>query len=191
MENSESPNSNGTRIGMLLSFKLPFRESVGNITMSPTPLAKPDLNDEVNAGGLSSISSELYYNQSMDSEFSWGNDKLTEDASSLRQLSGEIEVEKSSIEIASAGAKTDAAGVIITRQSILDDIDESYCRHFLRGNCRYKSKCKYSHELLDCVYCKEKLPKSKVAASTHLSRCWKAAIQAGIIQRSDLRDDQY
>jgi len=71
-------------------------------------------------------------------------------------------------------------------EKALQNIDEQFCRHFLKGNCRYKSKCKYSHELEACLYCKEKLPKSKVAASTHLSRCWKAALQVGVIQKDQL-----
>jgi len=48
------------------------------------------------------------------------------------------------------------------------------CQHFLKGRCRYKSLCKYSHDIAQCPYCKGELPMAKIAASTHLSRCYKA-----------------
>jgi len=47
------------------------------------------------------------------------------------------------------------------------------CQHFLKGRCRYKSLCKYSHDIIQCPYCKGELPLAKIAASTHLSRCFK------------------
>jgi len=52
---------------------------------------------------------------------------------------------------------------------------DELCRHFLRGKCRYKSNCKFSHKIDNCPYCGERLPSSKVAASAHLSRCSKSA----------------
>jgi len=47
------------------------------------------------------------------------------------------------------------------------------CQHFLKGRCRYKSLCKYSHEVTQCPHCEGELPLAKIAASTHLSRCYK------------------
>jgi hypothetical protein len=55
--------------------------------------------------------------------------------------------------------------------------EESYrsdlCPHFLRGKCRFKKFCRYSHILSQCPYCQENLPLNRVSASAHLSRCWK------------------
>jgi formate dehydrogenase maturation protein FdhE len=54
------------------------------------------------------------------------------------------------------------------------------CRHFLKGRCRYKGMCKFSHEISICPYCSRQLPAARIAASTHLSRCYK-------LHRSSLR----
>jgi hypothetical protein len=51
--------------------------------------------------------------------------------------------------------------------------DAQICEYFIMGKCRYKSKCKRSHNLTVCPHCSEPLPVGKIACSTHLSRCWK------------------
>jgi len=48
------------------------------------------------------------------------------------------------------------------------------CKHFLRGKCRFREKCRNSHAIDNCVYCNAKLPKSRLAASAHLSKCYKS-----------------
>eukprot|EP00475_Leptophrys_vorax_P036042 TRINITY_DN60201_c0_g1_i1.p2 TRINITY_DN60201_c0_g1~~TRINITY_DN60201_c0_g1_i1.p2 ORF type:complete len:140 (+),score=32.78 TRINITY_DN60201_c0_g1_i1:783-1202(+) len=48
------------------------------------------------------------------------------------------------------------------------------CPHFLKGRCRYKSKCKLQHSATSCPYCHQELPTGKISASTHLARCYKA-----------------
>jgi hypothetical protein len=56
--------------------------------------------------------------------------------------------------------------------------DAQICEYFIMGKCRYKSKCKRSHNLTICPHCSETLPIGKIACSTHLSRCWKLHHQA-------------
>jgi len=56
-------------------------------------------------------------------------------------------------------------------------VSSSICRHFLKGRCRYKASCRFSHEVEKCPYCQEVLPISKVSASAHLGRCWKVVEQ--------------
>eukprot|EP00475_Leptophrys_vorax_P018252 TRINITY_DN2488_c0_g1_i1.p1 TRINITY_DN2488_c0_g1~~TRINITY_DN2488_c0_g1_i1.p1 ORF type:complete len:315 (+),score=75.42 TRINITY_DN2488_c0_g1_i1:357-1301(+) len=56
-------------------------------------------------------------------------------------------------------------------------VSTSICRHFLKGRCRYKASCRFSHEVEKCPYCHEVLPISKVSASAHLGRCWKLVEQ--------------
>jgi len=63
----------------------------------------------------------------------------------------------------------------VTPQQAPEKKSDELCRHFLRGKCRYKSNCKFSHKIDNCPYCGERLPSSKVAASAHLSRCSKSA----------------
>ena len=48
------------------------------------------------------------------------------------------------------------------------------CQYFLKGRCRFKAKCKFSHDVKICVHCNDKLPSSKVSASAHLYRCFKS-----------------
>jgi hypothetical protein len=63
-----------------------------------------------------------------------------------------------------------------TESDVVDTspVSEELCRHFLKGRCRYKRLCKFSHEVATCPYCLIELPQAKIAASTHLSRCYKA-----------------
>jgi hypothetical protein len=49
------------------------------------------------------------------------------------------------------------------------------CAHFLRGKCRFKEKCRNSHDIHECPYCNSNLPKSRLAASGHLSKCYRVA----------------
>jgi hypothetical protein len=56
--------------------------------------------------------------------------------------------------------------------SIEDDFSQ-VCPFFLKGKCRYKRKCKMSHRIDKCPYCKKEMPSGMIASSTHLSRCWK------------------
>jgi hypothetical protein len=55
----------------------------------------------------------------------------------------------------------------------LDGFSRDLCPHFLRGKCRFKKFCRFSHILSICPYCKDNLPLNRVSASAHLSRCWK------------------
>lgn len=50
---------------------------------------------------------------------------------------------------------------------------EGVCPHFLKGKCRFKDKCRNSHDITYCVYCQSKLPSNKVASSAHLGKCYK------------------
>eukprot|EP00475_Leptophrys_vorax_P024909 TRINITY_DN345_c0_g1_i1.p1 TRINITY_DN345_c0_g1~~TRINITY_DN345_c0_g1_i1.p1 ORF type:complete len:323 (-),score=66.61 TRINITY_DN345_c0_g1_i1:158-1126(-) len=52
------------------------------------------------------------------------------------------------------------------------------CRHYIQGRCRYKAQCKFSHEVDQCPFCQESLPRSKIASSTHLARCFKLVTQS-------------
>jgi len=54
------------------------------------------------------------------------------------------------------------------------------CKHFLRGKCRFREKCRNSHAIDNCVHCNAKLPKSRLAASAHLSKCYKSRHGGGI-----------
>jgi hypothetical protein len=57
-------------------------------------------------------------------------------------------------------------------QQIQIESSKNVCVHFLKGNCRHKKECKYSHEVGNCIYCGEALPSSKINASAHLKRCY-------------------
>jgi hypothetical protein len=46
------------------------------------------------------------------------------------------------------------------------------CRHYLKGRCRYKTNCKFSHELLECPHCGVSLHANPELASMHLSECY-------------------
>jgi hypothetical protein len=52
------------------------------------------------------------------------------------------------------------------------------CPLFLKGKCRYKGRCKMSHHLDICPYCKQDMPSWKLASSTHLGRCWKKSVNS-------------
>eukprot|EP00475_Leptophrys_vorax_P026206 TRINITY_DN3683_c0_g1_i1.p1 TRINITY_DN3683_c0_g1~~TRINITY_DN3683_c0_g1_i1.p1 ORF type:complete len:417 (-),score=84.23 TRINITY_DN3683_c0_g1_i1:27-1277(-) len=63
------------------------------------------------------------------------------------------------------------------------------CMHFLKGRCRYKRQCKYSHNVTVCPYCNMELPEAKIAASTHLSRCYKSKVK-GSSTAGDVEPEQ-
>lgn len=84
------------------------------------------------------------------------------------ELKGEVTRRRSfSSESGSADSGSDC-------DSSSTDSSPEMCRHFLKGRCRYKGLCKFSHDIVQCPYCGIDLPVAKVAASTHLSRCYKA-----------------
>jgi len=47
------------------------------------------------------------------------------------------------------------------------------CRHYLKGRCRHKKRCKFSHDIKSCPYCSSALPDSDPARTSHLTKCWK------------------
>jgi hypothetical protein len=67
---------------------------------------------------------------------------------------------------------------ILKEKKVVQIGDAQICEYFIMGKCRYKSKCKRSHNLTICPHCSETLPIGKIACSTHLSRCWKLHHQA-------------
>lgn len=60
------------------------------------------------------------------------------------------------------------------------NVSHSICRHFLKGRCRYKATCRFSHEVGHCPYCHEELPANRVTSSAHLGRCWKIVEQQSL-----------
>jgi len=46
------------------------------------------------------------------------------------------------------------------------------CRHFLKGRCRYKVNCKFSHDLKVCPHCNAALDRDTDQAAAHLADCW-------------------
>jgi hypothetical protein len=50
---------------------------------------------------------------------------------------------------------------------------EEICQHFLKGKCRFRERCRNSHNIPNCIYCSEELPVNRVAASAHLHHCWR------------------
>jgi len=50
---------------------------------------------------------------------------------------------------------------------------EEFCQHFLKGKCRFRDRCRNSHNVINCIYCNELLPVNRVAASAHLHHCWR------------------
>jgi hypothetical protein len=50
---------------------------------------------------------------------------------------------------------------------------EEICQHFLKGKCRFRERCRNSHNVPNCIYCFEELPVNRVAASAHLHHCWR------------------
>jgi hypothetical protein len=73
---------------------------------------------------------------------------------------------------------TAGAGGFNTMTSDSETIN-GICKHFLRGKCRFREKCRNSHAIDNCVHCNAKLPKSRLAASAHLSKCYKAKYGGG------------
>jgi hypothetical protein len=77
-----------------------------------------------------------------------------------------------------AGALLDdlagAAGTTQTTHNETSETVNGICKHFLRGKCRFREKCRNSHAIDNCVHCNAKLPKSRLAASAHLSKCYKS-----------------
>jgi hypothetical protein len=47
------------------------------------------------------------------------------------------------------------------------------CRHYLKGRCRHKKRCKFSHDVKSCPYCSAPLSDDDSTKTTHLTRCWK------------------
>eukprot|EP00475_Leptophrys_vorax_P042119 TRINITY_DN79455_c0_g1_i1.p1 TRINITY_DN79455_c0_g1~~TRINITY_DN79455_c0_g1_i1.p1 ORF type:complete len:487 (-),score=82.94 TRINITY_DN79455_c0_g1_i1:66-1526(-) len=62
-------------------------------------------------------------------------------------------------------------------ESSCSPVSTELCMHFLKGRCRYKRQCKFSHDVMVCPYCNIDLPEAKIAASTHLSRCYKINVK--------------
>ncbi len=85
--------------------------------------------------------------------------------------------EASKLEIAKSRARDDQGECSTSKRansiSIQDEFRKDLCPHFLRGKCRFKKFCRFSHILTVCPYCREDLPLNRVSASAHLSRCWK------------------
>jgi len=49
------------------------------------------------------------------------------------------------------------------------------CRHYLKGRCRYRAACRFSHYVPQCPYCEISLPViDEFEATLHLSSCWKS-----------------
>jgi hypothetical protein len=46
------------------------------------------------------------------------------------------------------------------------------CRHYLKGRCRYKVNCKFSHDLKYCPHCNAGLERDPDLAAEHLANCW-------------------
>jgi hypothetical protein len=56
---------------------------------------------------------------------------------------------------------------------VYDANGEEICQHFLKGKCRFRERCRNSHNIPNCIYCMEELPINRVAASAHLHHCWR------------------
>jgi hypothetical protein len=77
----------------------------------------------------------------------------------------------------------DLAGATLSLTVTHSDNSETVngiCKHFLRGKCRFREKCRNSHAIDNCVHCNAKLPKSRLAASAHLSKCYKSRHAGGV-----------
>ncbi len=91
--------------------------------------------------------------------------RLREDFDRLCQEFGKLKMQfESSAEPSSAMA---GFGQSLASES------EGICPHYLKGKCRFKDKCRQSHDIVYCIYCQAKLPSNKVAASAHLSKCFR------------------
>eukprot|EP00475_Leptophrys_vorax_P027597 TRINITY_DN3934_c0_g1_i2.p1 TRINITY_DN3934_c0_g1~~TRINITY_DN3934_c0_g1_i2.p1 ORF type:complete len:345 (+),score=48.02 TRINITY_DN3934_c0_g1_i2:86-1120(+) len=91
------------------------------------------------------------------------NLKLREDFDRLCQEFGELKMQFDT----SVETREQHATRLFTSDS------EGICPHFLKGKCRFKDKCRSSHDISYCVYCQAKLPSNKVASSAHLSKCYR------------------
>eukprot|EP00475_Leptophrys_vorax_P012185 TRINITY_DN185_c0_g1_i1.p1 TRINITY_DN185_c0_g1~~TRINITY_DN185_c0_g1_i1.p1 ORF type:complete len:352 (+),score=84.34 TRINITY_DN185_c0_g1_i1:199-1254(+) len=57
---------------------------------------------------------------------------------------------------------------------------EEFCQHFLKGKCRFRDRCRNSHNVINCIYCNELLPVNRVAASAHLHHCWRLSQKGAV-----------
>jgi hypothetical protein len=89
--------------------------------------------------------------------------KLREDFDRLCQEFGELKMQFDT----SVETREQHASKLFTADS------EGICPHFLKGKCRFKDRCRQSHDIAYCVYCQAKLPSNKVASSAHLSKCYR------------------
>ena len=70
-----------------------------------------------------------------------------------------------------------------TRKLVNEDSSEKsaeICTFFLKGKCRRKHLCRFSHKVSECPYCGIILPGAKIAASTHLGRCYKLLSKSNV-----------
>eukprot|EP00475_Leptophrys_vorax_P039199 TRINITY_DN703_c0_g1_i1.p1 TRINITY_DN703_c0_g1~~TRINITY_DN703_c0_g1_i1.p1 ORF type:complete len:471 (-),score=118.13 TRINITY_DN703_c0_g1_i1:34-1446(-) len=82
-----------------------------------------------------------------------------------------------------AGGSGSYAGSYAGRYDSSETVN-GVCKHFLRGKCRFREKCRNSHAIDNCVHCNAKLPKSRLAASAHLSKCYKSKYGGGATSQS-------
>jgi hypothetical protein len=61
---------------------------------------------------------------------------------------------------------------------------EEFCQHFLKGKCRFRDRCRNSHNVINCIYCNELLPVNRVAASAHLHHCWRLSQKGAIVVKA-------
>jgi hypothetical protein len=52
------------------------------------------------------------------------------------------------------------------------------CRHYLKGRCRHKKRCKFSHQVKSCPYCSAALSDDDSSKTAHLTKCWKSVQDA-------------
>jgi hypothetical protein len=55
-----------------------------------------------------------------------------------------------------------------------DSSNPDVCRHYLKGRCRHKKRCKFSHQVKTCPYCSATLGEDDASKTNHLTRCWKS-----------------
>lgn len=80
----------------------------------------------------------------------------------------------SSISSSSSPTSGDAA---IVEYPTHDECGKAMCQHFLKGKCRFRDRCRKSHVLENCIYCKMVLPENRIAASAHLHHCWRITVK--------------
>jgi hypothetical protein len=93
--------------------------------------------------------------------------RLREDFDRLCQEFGKLKMQFESSNDPNAAKMEFGLGMSLASES------EGICPHYLKGKCRFKDKCRQSHDIVYCVYCQAKLPSNKVAASAHLSKCFR------------------